>query len=151
MQVTTSLASSFQKLSKLQSIKLDGCHVTTSVLKSIGNSCISLKELSLRKCSGVTDEGLSFFVEKHKDLVKLDITCCRMITDVSLASITSSCTSLTSLRMESCSQVSRNGFVLLGQRCHLLEELDLTDNDLDNDGLYSSQSNELCYYPKSVH
>jgi len=143
MQVTPSLASSLQKLSKLHSIKLDGCHVTASGLKSIGSSCISLKELSLSKCSGVTDDGLSFIVEKHRDLVKLDITCCRMITDVSLAGITSSCTSLTSLRMESCTQVSRNGFVLIGQHCHLLEELDLTDNDLDNEGLYSPHSNEL--------
>ncbi|KAJ6803530.1 putative F-box/LRR-repeat protein 3 [Iris pallida] len=133
--VTPSLASSLQKLGKLESIKLDGCSMTTSGLIAIGSSCIALKELSLSKCSGVTDEGLSYVVAKHRDLLKLDITCCRMITDASLASITSSCTSLISLRMESCSLISKYGFVLIGQRCRLLEELDLTDTELDNEGL----------------
>ncbi|URE44519.1 Leucine Rich Repeat family protein [Musa troglodytarum] len=145
LQVTHSLASSLQKLCNLQSIKLDGCEVTTSGLKTMANSCRSLGELSLSKCSGVTDEGLSFIVTKHKGLGKLDVTCCRNITDLSLASITSSCTSLANLSMESCILVSREGFRLIGQRCHLLEELDLTDNDLDDEGLRAiSGCHNLC-------
>uniref|UniRef100_A0A6V7QRP7 F-box/LRR-repeat protein 15-like leucin rich repeat domain-containing protein n=1 Tax=Ananas comosus var. bracteatus TaxID=296719 RepID=A0A6V7QRP7_ANACO len=132
---TQSLASSLQKLSKLQSIRLDGCPVTSAGLKAIANSCTSLKELSLSKCSGVTDEGLSSVVVKHKTLMKLDITCCRNITDVSVANITSSCSALTSLRMESCGLVSNEAFRLIGQHCQLLEELDLTDNDVDDEGL----------------
>lgn len=36
--------------------------------------------------------------------------------------------------MESCSLVSKEAFVLIGQRCHLLEELDLTENEIDNEG-----------------
>uniref|UniRef100_A0A6V7QSD9 Uncharacterized protein n=1 Tax=Ananas comosus var. bracteatus TaxID=296719 RepID=A0A6V7QSD9_ANACO len=44
---TQSLASNLQKLSKLQSIRLDGCPVTSAGLKAIANSCSSLKELSL--------------------------------------------------------------------------------------------------------
>ncbi|XAR55773.1 hypothetical protein NMG60_11035973 [Bertholletia excelsa] len=135
--VTLALADSLQKLSTLQSIKLDGCRVTCSGLKAIGNWCVSLKEISLSKCSGVTDEGLSSLVTKHKDLRKLDITCCRNITHVSVAHITNSCTSLASLRMESCTQVPKEAFVLIGQRCCLLEELDLTDNEIDDEGLKS--------------
>ncbi|GMH26370.1 hypothetical protein Nepgr_028213 [Nepenthes gracilis] len=135
--VTLALADSLQRLSKLQSIKLDGCLVTCSGLKAIGNWCESLRELSLSKCSGVTDEGLSFLLTKQKELRKLDITCCRKITDIALAHITNSCTSLTSLRMESCSLVPREAFILIGQRCLLLEELDLTDNEVDNEGLES--------------
>ncbi|MED6108396.1 F-box/LRR-repeat protein 3 [Stylosanthes scabra] len=86
---------------------------------------------------GVTDEALSFLVSKHKDLRKLDITCCRKITDVSIASIANSCTNLTSLRMESCTLVSQEAFVLIGEKCHSLEELDLTDNEIDDEGLKS--------------
>uniref|UniRef100_A0A5B6ZCA3 Putative F-box/LRR-repeat protein 3 n=2 Tax=Davidia involucrata TaxID=16924 RepID=A0A5B6ZCA3_DAVIN len=133
--ITLALADSLQKLSMLQSIKLDGCLVTCSGLKAIGNWCVSLGEISLSKCMGVTDEGLSSLVTKHKDLSKLDITCCRKITHVSIAHITNSCTSLTSLRMESCTLVPREAFVLIGQRCHFLEELDLTDNEIDDEGL----------------
>ncbi|XP_058110460.1 F-box/LRR-repeat protein 3 [Magnolia sinica] len=142
--ITHGLFDSLQKLPKLQCIKLDGCHVMCSGLKAIGDGCMSLKELSLSKCSGVTDEGLSFLVMKHKELTKLDITCCRKITHVSIASITASCTRLTSLRMESCSLVSKEAFVLIGQRCRLLEELDLTDSEVDNEGLKSiSRCSEL--------
>ncbi|KAG6437039.1 hypothetical protein SASPL_101946 [Salvia splendens] len=139
-RVDLALANSLQSLSTLQCIKLDGCQVTCSGLKAIGNLCISLKELSLSKCIGVTDEGLSSLVTKHKYLQKLDITCCRKITHVSLAHITNSCTSLVSLKMESCTSVSAEAFVLIGQRCQLLEELDLTDNEIDDEGLKSISS-----------
>jgi len=134
IQVTLALANSLKRLSMLQSVKLDGCAVTSAGLTAIGNWCITLSELSLSKCVGVTDEGLSSLVTKHKDLKKLDITCCRKITDVSIAYITNSCTNLTSLRMESCTLVPSEAFVLIGQRCQFLEELDLTDNEIDDEG-----------------
>ena len=123
------------KLSKLQSIKLDGCPVTCAGLGAIGDWCVSLKELSLSKCSGVTDEGLTYLFTKQKDLRILDITCCRKITDVSISHITSSCTDLSSLKMESCTLVPREAFILIGQQCHSLEELDLTDNEIDDEGI----------------
>ena len=132
-----------QKLPRLQSIKLSDYEITSTELKAIGTSCLSLKELSFSKCSGITDEDLSFIVSKHRDLLKLDTACCSEITDVSLANITSSCTSLTSLRMESCNLVSKEGVRLIGQRCHLLEELDLTDTNLDNEGLFWSYCQKL--------
>ncbi|PSS34732.1 F-box/LRR-repeat protein [Actinidia chinensis var. chinensis] len=135
--VTPAFAESLHKLSTLQSIKLDGCTVTPLGLKAIGNWCASLREISLSKCLGLTDDGLSSLVTKQRDLRKLDITCCRKITHVSIAHITNSCMSLVSLRMESCSRVSKEAFVLIGQRCHFLEELDLTDNEIDDEGLKS--------------
>ncbi|XP_015897663.3 F-box/LRR-repeat protein 3 isoform X1 [Ziziphus jujuba] len=135
--VTLAFANCLKKLPMLQTLKLDGCLVTSAGLKAIGNWCVSLRELSLSKCSGVTDESLSPLVTKHRDLRKLDITCCRKITYVSIADITNSCTVLTSLRMESCTLVPREAFVLIGQRCHSLEEIDLTDNEVDDEGLKS--------------
>lgn len=134
-RVDLALADSLQKLSMLQSIKLDGCTVTCSGLKAIGNWCVSLSELSLSKCLGVTDEGLSSLVTKHKDLRKLDITCCRKITHASVAHITNSCSSLVSLKMESCALILAEAFILIGQRCQFLEELDVTDNEIDDEGL----------------
>ncbi|XP_062197824.1 F-box/LRR-repeat protein 3-like isoform X2 [Phragmites australis] len=133
--VTPSMVSSFRSIAKLRTLKLEGCKFMADGLKGIGMSCVSVKELSLSKCSGVTDTELSFVVSRLKSLLKLDITCCRDITDVSLAAITSSCTSLISLKMESCSRVTSGGLQLIGKRCSHLEELDLTDNDLDDEGL----------------
>jgi len=117
-------------------LKLEGCKFMADGLKAIGSYCVSIRELSLSKCSGVTDTELSFAVSKLKNLLKLDITCCRNITDVSVAAITSSCTSLISLRMESCSHVSSGALQLIGKHCPHLEELDLTDSDLDDEGTY---------------
>lgn len=130
------MASSFHRIANLQSLKLEGCEFIADALSSIGRSCGSIRELSLSKCSGVTDAELSFAVSRLKNLLKLDITCCRSISDASLASITSSCTSLISLRMESCAHVSSEGLKLIGKHCQHLEELDLTDNDLDDEGFY---------------
>lgn len=142
--VTNAISECLRKLSQLQSIRLDGCQVMCSGLKGIGSSCVSLKELSLSKCSGVTDDGLSSIVTKHRDLKKLDITCCRKITQASIAQVTKSCPSLISLKMESCTLVSSEAFVLIGQHCHFLEELDVTDNDVDDEGLKSiSKCSEL--------
>jgi F-box/leucine-rich repeat protein 2/20 len=38
--------------------------------------------------------------------------------------------------MESCSHVSSEGLRMIGKRCSQLEELDITDSDLDDEGLY---------------
>ncbi|KAJ0725128.1 putative leucine-rich repeat domain superfamily [Helianthus annuus] len=46
--------------------------------------------------------------------------------------------------MESCALVSSEAFVLIGHYCHFLQELDLTDNDVDDEGLKSvSRCSEL--------
>ncbi|OMP02349.1 Leucine-rich repeat, cysteine-containing subtype [Corchorus olitorius] len=136
-KVTADIAKCLHNLSKLRSIKLDGCLVTLSGIKAMASLNTSVKELSFSKCLGVTDEGLSLLVQSHKQLKKLDITCCRKITYTSIDSITNSCTSLTSLRMESCSLVPKEAFVLIGPRCPYLEELDATDNEIDDKGLKS--------------
>lgn len=134
-QVTTDLANCLSQFSSLRSVKLDGCLVTCSGINVIANWNASLVELSFSKCLGLTDECLCFLAERHKELRKLDITCCRKITYASIQGITNSCTSLTSLRMESCSLVPKEAFVLIGQHCQLLEELDFTDNEIDDEGL----------------
>ncbi|XP_022729410.1 F-box/LRR-repeat protein 3-like isoform X3 [Durio zibethinus] len=137
LKVTGDLAKCLNTSSKLQSIKLDGCMVTWSGINAMASLHASIKELSFSKCIGLTDEGLSFLVQSHKELRKLDITCCRKITYTSIDSITKSCTSLKSLRMESCSLVPKEAFILIGERCSYLEELDATDNEIDDEGLKS--------------
>ncbi|GMN23499.1 hypothetical protein TIFTF001_000140 [Ficus carica] len=133
--VTTDLAKCLGQFSVLRSIRLDGCLVTCSGIKAIGNWNSSLVELSFSKCSGLTDECLVFLAQRHKELKKLDITCCRKITCASIDGVTKSCTSLTFLKMESCSLVPKEAFLFIGQRCSLLEELDVTDNEIDDEGL----------------
>ncbi|KAI4305372.1 hypothetical protein L6164_028742 [Bauhinia variegata] len=136
LSVSTSLVKYLQNFSRLQSVILDGCQGTCCAVKTIGNWHASLKELSLRKCESVIDESLSFLVQTHKQLKKLDITCCSKITSSSIDSITSSCPMLTSLRMESCSLVRSDAFLLI-RRLQFLEELDVTETEIDNEGVKS--------------
>lgn len=134
VQITEDLAKCLHTFSGLRSVKFDGCLVKCSGVRAIGRWPRSLKELSFSKCSGVDDDSLSFLVRAHKELTKLDITWCRKITYDSVDIITSSCRSLTSVRMESCSLVPKEAFVLFGQRCELIEELDVTDSKIDDEG-----------------
>lgn len=84
----------------------------------------------------MTDECLSLTVQTHKELRKLDITGCGNITYDSMDNITSSCPMLVSLRMESCTLVSRDAFLLIG-RCQFLKKIDVTDTDIDDEGFNS--------------
>ncbi|KAF7816191.1 F-box/LRR-repeat protein 3-like isoform X1 [Senna tora] len=136
LSLTNDLANCLHNFPRLQSVYLDGCLIRGSGVKAVGNWNSSLKELSLSKCKLVTDECLSFTVQTHKELRKLDITCCHNITYASMYSITSSCPMLTSLRMESCTLVTTDAFLLIG-RCQFLEEIDVTDTEIDDAGLES--------------
>lgn len=118
----------FHGLSKLQSVKLDGCQVTYAAMRAIADSCESLKELSLSKCSGVIDEGLSYIARQHRQLKKVDITCCREISNSAIESIAIFCPHLTSLRMEACELVLYDASHLIGQHCQSLEDVNITEN-----------------------
>ncbi|KAK9093519.1 hypothetical protein Syun_028430 [Stephania yunnanensis] len=137
--VTEALASSLLNLPNLQSIKLNGNVVDHSGLEAIGNCCILLRKLSLNKCRGVTDEGLSFLATKLKELRKLNISRRRKITEISVDNVTRSCTFLTSLKMKSCYLISKEAFTLIGERCQHLKKLDLTDTEVDDAGFVFKQ------------
>lgn len=135
--VTNALLASFDKYDSLQSIRFDGCEISSSGLKSIGKSCKSMMELSLSKCTGVTDEGISALVGGCTGLKILDITCCRDLTDVAITAVATSCGNLSCLKMESCALVTERSLYKLGDRCPFLEVLDLTDCSVSNSGLKS--------------
>lgn len=141
--ITSDLASS-QTFDGLQIIKFDGCKISSTALKSLGKSCKYLRELSLSKCIGVTDEELKGFLAYCRELNKLDLTCCRDLTDVALSTVARSCRYLSSLKIESCHLVTEKSLTMLGEGCHFLQELDLTDCSVNNTGLESlSHCSEL--------
>ena len=135
--VTNALLVSFHKYDSLQLIRFDGCEISRSGLNSIGKSCKSLRELSLSKCNGLTDEGISALVGGCRGLKMLDITCCRDLTDVAITAVATSCGDFSCLKMESCALVIDTSLNILGDRCPLLELIDLTDCSVSNTGLKS--------------
>ncbi|BBN12882.1 F-box and leucine-rich repeat protein 2/20 [Marchantia polymorpha subsp. ruderalis] len=133
--ITEALLKSFGKFESLLAIRLDGCDIAPNGLTFIGRGCKLLKEFSVCKCRGITDEGIQVIVNGCQNLHKLDLTCCRDLSDVTLASIASSCRQLRSLKMEACNLVTDKGLGLLANGCMSLEELDLTDTHINDEGL----------------
>lgn len=118
----------------LESIKLDGFHLSSSVLRTIGLHCKNLVEIGLGKCEGITDEGISELSSSCPDLRTVDLTCCRLITDCSLVAIANSCKKLQCLRLESCPGITEKGLGRIGDSCPHLAEIDLTDCGIDDEG-----------------
>lgn len=142
--VTNALLASFQHFGRLQTIKFDGCMISSTALESIGKRCKSLREISLSKCIGVTDNGISAIAACCTELNKLDLTCCRDLTDIAIKAVATSCRYLSCLMMESCGLVTERSLTMLGEGCPLLRELDLTDCRINDKGLKSiSRCSEL--------
>ncbi|KAJ6798604.1 uncharacterized protein M6B38_275040 [Iris pallida] len=134
------LAPSFlSKLSSLKmtlnTLKLDGFQVSASCLQIIGLNCKQLVEISLSKCRGVTDEGMSGLVSSCTDLNMIDLTCCHLLTDNSLLAIGNHCKKLRCLRMESCALISDKGLDQISTNCSSLKEIDLTDCSINDSAL----------------
>ncbi|KAI5075317.1 hypothetical protein GOP47_0009393 [Adiantum capillus-veneris] len=133
--VADPLLQSFANLKALHSIRFDGCDMNAVDLGMIGKWCKNLEGISLSKCKGVTDLGLSAAVAGCPNLKSIDLTCCREVTDIGLSSIASSCKGLVSLKLESCGNFTEHGLQMLCSSCELLEELDVTDSGLNDAGL----------------
>ncbi|KAG6545686.1 hypothetical protein Mapa_012871 [Marchantia paleacea] len=113
---------------------LRSLEVVGNELAFIGEGCLgkTLKELSLSKCTGVNDEAVYGVIKGCAKLERLDLTCCHFITDRTMCFIANFCRQLRSLKMESCGLVTEQGISLIGQRLFLLEELNLTDCEVND-------------------
>ncbi|KAK7385597.1 hypothetical protein VNO78_31323 [Psophocarpus tetragonolobus] len=93
-----------------------------------------LQDLVLEPCVGIESEGLTVLQASCKSM--------KSIGRIDIASLTNGAQNLEKLILSSslingaCSIVSRKGFLLIGQ-CQLLEELDVTDTEIDDEGLWS--------------
>lgn len=135
-ELSAPLVKCLKNLKQLSIIRIDGVRVSDFILQNIGKNCMSLVELGLSKCIGVTNMGIMHLVSSCGNLKILDLTCCRSITDAAISTIADSCPHLVCLKLESCEMVTQNCIYHLGSSCLLLEELDLTDcsgiNDIGN-------------------
>lgn len=71
-------------------------------------------EIGLSKCAGVTDEGIIELVSRIGNLNTLDLTCCSLISDATLASVASCCKKLVCIKLESCDLITMKGLDQLG-------------------------------------
>ncbi|KAH7291650.1 hypothetical protein KP509_29G026300 [Ceratopteris richardii] len=145
--VVDPMLQSFGKFKNLRTVRFDACDMSTVELGLIGKYCMNLEELSLSKCKGIRDSGLSAAVMGCPNLKSIDLTACREITDITLSSIAYSCKGLVNLKLESCNNFSEHGLQELCKSCQSLEHLDVTDSSLNDAGLMSIAN---CKYLKTL-
>ncbi|EFJ31715.1 hypothetical protein SELMODRAFT_87311 [Selaginella moellendorffii] len=134
-QITGQLLEAVGKLTQIQTLKLAGCEIAGDGLRFVGSCCLQLSDLSLSKCRGVTDSGMASIFHGCKNLRKLDLTCCLDLTEITAYNIARSSAGLVSLKIEACRILTENNIPLLMERCSCLEELDVTDCNIDDAGL----------------
>ncbi|XWS67315.1 hypothetical protein CRYUN_Cryun05aG0276800 [Craigia yunnanensis] len=157
LSITNKCLSSILKLQHLEELVLEGCFgIDDDSLAVLKHGCKSLKSLDMSTCRSISHNGLSSLISGAEGLQQLTLAHGSSVTSFAdclkklslLQSVKLDGCMITydwvenhwklvcvakgaELKMESCTLVSREAFVLIGQRCHLLEELDLTDNEID--------------------
>ncbi|KAJ8461069.1 hypothetical protein OPV22_033995 [Ensete ventricosum] len=104
-----------------------------------------LEDVALVGCLSIDDEGLVTLKQEFKSLQVLDMSNCQHVSHAAFSSMLNKVPGLRQMSLAyNClvthslgSSLQKEGLRLISQCCHLLEELDLTDNDLDDEGLPS--------------
>lgn len=114
-----------QSCSNLRGLHLCGCKlVTDELLLALSRNCPRLEELGLSGCHNVTDSGLSTLVNGCRRLRFLDLSKCSMIGDEGVSQIArSSSSSLRTLKLMDCLNVSEQSIYALANSCESLETL----------------------------
>ncbi|KAL0375409.1 UNVERIFIED_CONTAM: F-box/LRR-repeat protein 3 [Sesamum radiatum] len=143
--ITNKCLSQILELQNLEDLVLEGCFgIDDDSLTAHKLGCKSLETLDMSSCQNVSHVGLSSLTSAAGSLRQLILSYGSRV-DLALADSLQKLSMLQSIKLDGC-QVTSSGlkaigtaeaFVLIGQRCQLLEELDLTDNEIDDEGLKS--------------
>ncbi|KAH7510568.1 hypothetical protein FEM48_ZijujUnG0111700 [Ziziphus jujuba var. spinosa] len=154
LPITDKCLPSILKLQNLEDLVLEGCFgIDDDSLAPLKYGCKSLKKLDMSSCQNISYVGLSSLSGAGETLQELTLAYVSPVT-LAFANSLKKLPMLQTLKldgclvtsaglkaignwMESCTLVPREAFVLIGQRCHSLEEIDLTDNEVDDEGLKS--------------
>ncbi|KAK9837683.1 hypothetical protein WJX74_002890 [Apatococcus lobatus] len=101
-------------------------HQVDDVVRGAALSFRYLQDISLRRCSSLTDDALSTLLRsQHRphQVRVLDLSSCHQLTDSGLGSLVWQGRSLTHLHLSSCAELSDRTFAVLGQCCPGLEHL----------------------------
>ncbi|XP_059843192.1 F-box and leucine-rich repeat protein 13 isoform X3 [Hypanus sabinus] len=101
LHVTDSGIEWLGSLPTLTNIDLTGTNVQEQSLSGLSSNH-KIKELTVAKCSGVTDNGLQKFYHKMHNLEYLDISHCLSVSDKSVKTLAFCCRRLISLNIAGC-------------------------------------------------
>ncbi|KAF9181729.1 hypothetical protein BGZ51_005232 [Haplosporangium sp. Z 767] len=104
---------------------LSSC-ITDRHLIAISWSLTHLTSLSLRHCTALTDMGVIQLIAASSPYLKqIDLTECRLITNLTVQVIAHLCNQLEDLSLKKCSKLTDDALVELAQRCTRLQKIDI--------------------------
>lgn len=91
-------------------------------------SCSRLERLTLQGCSLLTDDALAAVLGNGNmpDLVALDLTNVKLLSDVALTAIARGCPRLQGLNLTGCQRVTDDGVTAIAESCRLLRRVSPT-------------------------
>lgn len=94
--------------------------------------CARLERLTLQGCSKLTDDALETVLGHGNmpELVALDLTNVRLLTDVTISALAVGCPRLQGLNLTGCGAVTDEGIVKVAENCRLLRRVRLSPSSL---------------------
>ena len=109
----------------LEQLSLKKCtHVTDQALRVIQSTCTKIRSLSLEGCSGVTGLGIIAMIGRLPRLVHIDLRGMSSVRDTVVSAVGTNCPDLEVLNLRDCAYVSHVGLTSLSA-CSRLTELDI--------------------------
>lgn len=99
-------------------------NLTDDGLSSVAE-LLHLRTLDLSYSNRITDQGITYLVQRNPHLRKLYIGCITKLTNVSLYAIANNCSNLTHLEVTGCEKMTNKGVVDVVTKCARLEILHL--------------------------
>lgn len=85
--------------------------------------CNKVERLTLTNCEGITDHGLTNLVTGNENLLALDISSDRQITELSIFAVAENCSMLQGLNISSCDKISNESLITLAKSCKKIKRV----------------------------
>lgn len=129
----------------LVSISLEGCSsISGQGLKLLSESWTNLKTLNLGWCTNIEEQAFKSYLAVYlTSLTSLDLSNCSQLTDNSLISISKTCTNLISLSIQRCKLISDQSLISVCQCLSRLVSINLNTSSRENGFLRFSLFTDL--------
>jgi hypothetical protein len=113
----------------LEDVDISYCNsITDATLIAFGSDSRSLRALNIAGLGHITDIGLTALAQGCKGLKKLNLTACNKVTNLGVQSL-AQLIKLESLNLSCCDLLSDDGLITLSSSLHSLHSLDLSNCD----------------------
>lgn len=95
--------------------------------------CSRLERLAIGDCVKLSDEAVASVLGRLKNLVSVDLTNLKNITDLTLMELAANCKRLQGINLTNCKEITSAGVAALGRSCPLLRRVKLCGCELVGD------------------